>query len=53
MTERPEFQDRFVESGRIAYRAGIAKKDCPLAVGSFARKLWLRGWNEAAKQEAA
>jgi len=35
-----------LESGRLAYRAGLKPKDCPLAPGSAARSWWLRGYKE-------
>src|SRR5262252_6271388 len=37
-------KSEFVESGRRARLAGIAAKDCPLAIGSEARKWWMEGW---------
>lgn len=36
---------KIIESGRLAYAAGIMK--CPFAVGSKANRLWRKGWHEA------
>lgn len=40
------------ESGAIAFRGGIARRDCPCAPGSAARLHWQRGY-DAAKRAAA
>jgi ribosome modulation factor len=46
-----QFQKNLMESGRLAFEAGIPKKNCALAMGSMSRKWWLQGWNKAAKDK--
>jgi hypothetical protein len=48
---RAAFERKVSESGAIAFRGGVARKDCPLARGSAARLYWLRGFDRARRAD--
>jgi len=35
------------EFGKLAYRAGLRREDCPFVKKSLVREWWLRGWAAA------
>ena len=45
-----DYLDACWRSGYRAYEVGRAKKGCPLAKGSEARKSWDQGWDRAKRE---
>jgi hypothetical protein len=51
MNDGRSFAERIVETGRLAFRAGVDRKTRTLAKGSEAERLWLAGWDDAANRK--